>query len=82
MREFAAALTLLAGLLLSGCATMAQGEARKEATAECDAKGMRFFETGATAREGLIVSTGGVTGECVGPSDPRYAEAIAPTEKP
>ncbi|KHL26447.1 hypothetical protein PK98_08455 [Croceibacterium mercuriale] len=81
LRNLTIAVGILAGAVaLTGCATMAQNEARSDAVAQCAARGMRFLEQSATAREGLIISTGSVSGECIGADDPRWAQGIAGTE--
>ncbi len=69
---------LVGALALGGCATMAQESARKEAMAECAAQGKRYLEVGANKREGVIISTGTVSYQCVGPNDPGYADAMEP----
>ena len=71
---------LVASLSLGACATMAQEEARSQVVAQYASTGMRFVEQSATAREGLVMSTGGVTGVCVGPDDPRWEQAAADDE--
>lgn len=73
----ALAIVPLLSLILGACATMARDEARQQAIAECAGMGLRYYETASSAREGLIVATGSVTGLCVGSDDPRWEQAVS-----
>ena len=59
-------------VLLSGCATYAEKGATKSAADQCAAMGMQFVKTQSKKSEGIIMSTATVTGECIGPDDPRW----------
>ncbi len=66
-------------LSLVGCTTYSQALVRKDAVAMCAEQGKRWYELGANARGGIF-GTVSVAGECVGPDDPRYADAVVPTD--
>lgn len=67
---------LLSALTLSGCATMAKQQVRKEGAAQCKRDGKIFVERNASSQGGLF-GTVMVSGQCLGPDDPGYADAIA-----
>jgi hypothetical protein len=58
--------------MLSACATYLEEGATKNAAAQCEAMGKQFVKTGSKKNEAIVVSSATVTGECVGPEDPRY----------
>jgi hypothetical protein len=58
---------------------MLEADARSKLKAQCEAKGMQFVETESKKTELIVVSRAQVTGECVGPGDPRY---VQPTQQP
>lgn len=70
---------LLSALTLGGCATLAKQEVRKEGEAQCKRKGKVFVEHDLNSQGGLF-GTVMVSGQCLGPDDPGYAEAIAAKE--
>ena len=70
----AAPLMLIA---LTSCSTVLKADAVKQLQSQCAAKGMQFVQTHAKQTELLVVSSAEVTGECVGPGDPRYLPAPA-----
>ncbi len=57
---------------LIGCAEMLKNNAIEKLKADCAGRGLQFVQTEATAREYVLVSKAEVSGECVGPGDPRY----------
>ena len=59
---------------LSGCATIMEQGATKKLQASCAEKGMQFVKTESKKTEALVYSGASVTGECVGPTDPRWVE--------
>ena len=61
---------IVAGLV--GCTTMLTNQGREKLRAECAAKGLQFVETSAKSTEMIVAEQAEVSGECVGPGDPRY----------
>ena len=80
MRLILAALVLSA-FALSGCATMAKQQVRKEGEAQCKHDGKIFVERDMSSQGGLF-GTVMVSGQCLGPKDPGYAEAKAAKNTP
>jgi hypothetical protein len=62
----------LVAMGLSGCAAQLSHQAREKLKADCAARGMQFVETGSKQTELLVAGQSEVSGECVGPGDPRY----------
>jgi hypothetical protein len=63
---------------LSGCATQLTHQAREKLQAQCAAKGMQFVETSSRSTEMVVAAQAEVSGECVGPGDPRYVDPQKP----
>jgi hypothetical protein len=63
---------------LSGCAAALTHQAREKLQAQCAAKEMQFVETGSKSTELLVAGQSEVSGECVGPGDPRYINPRQP----
>ncbi|RZL83824.1 MAG: hypothetical protein EOP66_03460 [Sphingomonas sp.] len=74
------AVILIPALALGGCATMAKQQVRKEGQAQCGRDGKIFVERDASSQGGLF-GTVMVSGQCLGPDDPGYAEAKAAAAK-
>ena len=62
-------------LLVCGCTTYSQSQVRKSAVEMCAEQGKRWYEI-RKGSQGGIFGTVSVAGECVGPDDPRYDDAI------
>ncbi|MGB3738110.1 MAG: hypothetical protein WA948_02030 [Pontixanthobacter sp.] len=58
-----------------GCVEMAMRDVRAEAVAQCEMEGKTFFERDAINKGGMF-GTVSVTGQCLGPDDEGYAEAV------
>jgi uncharacterized protein YceK len=71
----------LSALVLSGCATMAKQQVRKEGEAQCKRDGKIFVERDMSSKGGLF-GTVMVSGQCLGPDDPGYADAKAAKDVP
>ena len=56
---------------LAGCTAMLTNQGREKLRAECAAKGLQFVETSAKSTEMIVAEQAEVSGECVGPGDPR-----------
>ena len=64
-------------LMLCGCATHLEKGATRNLEAQCAAMGRQFVKTESKKTEALVVASATVTGECIGPDDPRYvSEAV------
>ncbi|MBO9503740.1 hypothetical protein J7348_03800 [Qipengyuania flava] len=72
MNKVQIAAVLAALGMLSGCATYLEEGATKNAAAQCEAMGKQFVKTDSKKKEAIVVASATVTGECVGPEDPRY----------
>lgn len=70
---------VMSALALSGCATMAKQQVRKEGEAQCKRDGKLFVERDMRSQGGLF-GTVMVSGQCLGPDDPGYAAAKATKE--
>lgn len=68
--------------MLSGCATYLEEGATKNAAAQCEAMGKQFVKTDSKKTEAIVVSSATVTGECIGPEDPRYVSDPGPSTPP
>jgi hypothetical protein len=71
-------------IVLTGCAAGLTHQAREKLQAQCAAKGMQFVETSSKSTDLLVASQSEVSGECVGPGDPRYVnpqQPPAPSQK-
>ena len=64
----------LAIMGLGGCAAALSEQGVAQLKAECAAKGMQFVQTGSRQTDLLVVAQSKVSGECVGPGDPRYIQ--------
>ncbi len=70
-----AASGIVSVLVLSGCVQAATNSLRKELQQECEQEGMVFLESEKTVRGAMLRSVT-IAGECVGPNDEGYAEAV------
>lgn len=61
-----------AALALAGCAAALEQSAAKGLEAKCAEMGLQFVKTESRRTEAVVVSSASVTGECVGPTDPRW----------
>jgi hypothetical protein len=65
-------LIALLGGSLPSCAAQLEQQAITKLKADCAAKGLQFVQTGSQKTDNPIISEAQVSGECVGPTDPRY----------
>ncbi len=70
----------MVGTGLTGCATIMEKSATKELQAQCAEMGMQFVKKESKKTEAVVISTASVSGECVGPTDPRWIEPTASSE--
>jgi hypothetical protein len=70
--KYALILVPLVAFGLTGCSFAMKDQAIASLKAQCAAKGMQFVQTDSKQTELLVVSQAQVSGECVGPGDPRY----------
>lgn len=57
---------------LSNCAAQLEQQAIIKLQADCAARGLQFVQTSSQKTDNPILSEAQVSGECVGPTDPRY----------
>jgi cytoskeletal protein CcmA (bactofilin family) len=70
-----AASCFAATIVLSGCVQAATNSARKEAQLQCERDGKVFVEREKISSGGMFGSVT-VAGDCLGPDDEGYAEAV------
>jgi len=68
-------------VLVAACSTVLANNARQQLNKQCEEKGLQFVEKERTTREGLVIASASVSGECVGPGDPRYVQPMPQASK-
>lgn len=70
-------IALLAAVGLAGCSVVLKDAAVAKLQADCAAKGLQFHQETTKETELVVISQAEVSGECVGPGDPRYVPPMA-----
>lgn len=78
------ACAMLGAIVVSGCSAALASKGRSDLAKQCAAMGenMRFLPGETRRADNPIFSSASVTGQCVGPDHPDYANALAPKEVP
>lgn len=73
---------VLGAIAVSGCSAALASKGRSDLAKQCAAMGenMRFLPGETRRADNPIFSSASVTGQCVGPDHPDYANALAPKE--